>query len=734
MKIEDILNTVICGDALAVLKTLPDESVNSVITSPPYYLLRNYEIKGQIGLETTYQEYVKKLIDVFNEIKRVLKKDGTCFVNLADTFAGGGYGIDSNLKNTKQASNKGTMEGCFKIQQLRKENKQIAAKSLMMIPERFAIAMIENGFILRNKLIWCLSGGTYIYAKTQKGVAPTMIRDLARLKPSTIQLWNGKKWTNILGMSKNKRNNNEIELVLRSGERISCTPSHKFPTKRGILEAKDILKGDQLISTILPEPKNPRDCFLDEDAAWLAGLYIADGSHSKDVIQIAGHIKEIERWERLQKIAKKFGGYITRTINGNKMDIRLYGKILNAILNELVSGKTAEDKCFSSIIWDYSNNFIRAMLNGYLKGDGYWDKKNNRWRLGFIRNYNLERDLRTACARLGYRLVLNLGKVKYNGKDRPIFKGELREGIYREKKNKQEVVKIQKARCREIYDIGVEDEPHLFSLASGILTHNCKRNAMPESINDRWKKAHEYIFFFVKSNTTQFWTHSKTKERVDNKPKGINGIEGVDWEWRDCPNCNATKGETKITSEQAENFSSPRGRYHRKCNKKRCINGKIKRSLWDSHDYYFDLDAIRTPHKEVSIKRAEYEQGRNALGINPSSMGKKYLDNKRYLGMPAKMVKLNKKGACPPDFLEVNTNCSEKDGSPDHYASYPLNLIYPLIKAGSKKGDIILDPFGGSMTTCVAAKQLRRNYIAVDLNPKYIEIGKRRLVFPEPML
>ena len=191
MKIEDVLNTLICGDALAVLKTLPDESVNSVITSPPYYLLRNYEIKGQIGLETTYQEYVKKLIDVFNEIKRVLKKDGTCFVNLADTFAGGGYGIDSNFKNTKQASNKGTMEGCFKIQQLRKENKQIAAKSLMMIPERFAIAMIENGFILRNKIVWC-----------KKNSMPESIQDRWKkaheyifffVKSNTTQFWTHSK-------------------------------------------------------------------------------------------------------------------------------------------------------------------------------------------------------------------------------------------------------------------------------------------------------------------------------------------------------------------------------------------------------------------------------------------------------------------------------------------------------------------------------------------------------------
>src|SRR3990167_9926039 len=78
---------IICGDALTVLKTLPDELVDCIVTSPPYYALRDYKIDGQIGLEPTYQEFIFNLCNIFDEVKRVLKKDGTCFVNLGDTYA-----------------------------------------------------------------------------------------------------------------------------------------------------------------------------------------------------------------------------------------------------------------------------------------------------------------------------------------------------------------------------------------------------------------------------------------------------------------------------------------------------------------------------------------------------------------------------------------------------------------------------------------------------------------------
>ena len=81
------LNKIICGDALSVLKKFPDESVDCVVTSPPYWALRDYQVKGQIGLEPGIKEYLEKLLAVFDEIKRVLKPAGTCWVNFGDTYA-----------------------------------------------------------------------------------------------------------------------------------------------------------------------------------------------------------------------------------------------------------------------------------------------------------------------------------------------------------------------------------------------------------------------------------------------------------------------------------------------------------------------------------------------------------------------------------------------------------------------------------------------------------------------
>jgi len=315
------LNQIIQGDSLEVLKTLPDESIDYMITSPPYYSLRDYGVEGQIGLEKTYEEYIKKLIDIFNEAKRVLKKEGTCFVNLGDTYKSLGATRHLGWKDPKSKA-----RGLDVLEPSGMPQGKLQEKSLMMIPERFAIAMIDNGWILRNKLVWI------------------------------------------------------------------------------------------------------------------------------------------------------------------------------------------------------------------------------------------------------------------------------------------------------------------------------KKNAMPESVQDRWKKAHEYIFFFVKSKK-----------------------------------------------------------------------------------YYFDLDSIRTKHKEVSIKRAEYELGRNAMGLNPSSMGEKYKkDKSAKYGMPARQVKLNPKGAVPPDFLDINTNCKQ-DETVEHYATYPMDLINPLIKAGCPKGGVVLDMFSGSGTTCVVAKRLSRNYIGIELNENYIKIAEQRL-------
>ena len=80
------------ADVLQALKQMPDNSVDCVVTSPPYWGLRDYGVKGQLGLEPTFQEYLDKLWQIFDEVYRVLKPTGTCWVNLGDTYNGGGKG------------------------------------------------------------------------------------------------------------------------------------------------------------------------------------------------------------------------------------------------------------------------------------------------------------------------------------------------------------------------------------------------------------------------------------------------------------------------------------------------------------------------------------------------------------------------------------------------------------------------------------------------------------------
>jgi DNA modification methylase len=196
------INKVIQGDCLSVLKTFEDESIDMVMTSPPYWALRDYgtatweggdencnhkknpeplskkalskstigaasstghalegyknicgkcgakRIDKQIGLEPTFQEYINKLCDIFDEIKRVLKKEGSCWVNLGDTYA-------SAPVSGKQGGFQGevTRDNPV-ISNVKKPKTNLPEKSLLQIPSRFAIEMTNRGWILRNEIIW----------------------------------------------------------------------------------------------------------------------------------------------------------------------------------------------------------------------------------------------------------------------------------------------------------------------------------------------------------------------------------------------------------------------------------------------------------------------------------------------------------------------------------------------------------------------------------------------------
>ncbi|MDR1056469.1 MAG: site-specific DNA-methyltransferase [Prevotellaceae bacterium] len=149
------INTIIPGDALTVLKTLPDNSADCCISSPPYWGLRDYGVPGQIGHEPTPEIYMQSLLKIFREVWRTLKPSGTCFINLGDTYAGNGAGTTKNadiseyIRRSKQSyvlPNGVAKSAIFRGTSMH--------KSTLMIPYRFAWKMVLDGWTLRNIIIW----------------------------------------------------------------------------------------------------------------------------------------------------------------------------------------------------------------------------------------------------------------------------------------------------------------------------------------------------------------------------------------------------------------------------------------------------------------------------------------------------------------------------------------------------------------------------------------------------
>lgn len=138
---------ILCGDALEMLRTLPDNSVHCCVTSPPYYALRDYGVDGQIGREDTPAQYVARLTGVFSEVRRVLRPSGTLWLNIADTYAGKGNQGDSvdpkypNGRTGQTVAINRRVEGC-------------KAKDMIGIPWMLAFALRDSGWYLRSDIIW----------------------------------------------------------------------------------------------------------------------------------------------------------------------------------------------------------------------------------------------------------------------------------------------------------------------------------------------------------------------------------------------------------------------------------------------------------------------------------------------------------------------------------------------------------------------------------------------------
>lgn len=148
------MNKILQGDCIEVLKQLEAGSVQTCITSPPYWNLRDYGVEGQLGLEQTPTEFINKMVDVFREVRRVLKDDGTIWINIGDSYAS-----PAKNRSTEAAKAKGNLEGGYWTQEQSVQTKTkivdgLKRKDLVGIPWMLAFALRADGWYLRQDIIW----------------------------------------------------------------------------------------------------------------------------------------------------------------------------------------------------------------------------------------------------------------------------------------------------------------------------------------------------------------------------------------------------------------------------------------------------------------------------------------------------------------------------------------------------------------------------------------------------
>lgn len=738
---------VLQGDAIERLRELRDRIAHVCICSPPYFGLRAYlhddhpDKHLEIGGEATPSEWVEKLVEVFREVRRVLRDDATLWINCGSSYAADGRkGRDfmGEGKNSAYNTWNNRIGGGYK------------PGDRIDLPGMLAEALRADGWFLRDAIVWakCLSGGTWLYVRTQKGDMPMMVKDLVRLDPATVKLWNGEKWTQAVSWSRTPRPGNPVEIEFGSGERVGCTPEHLWPTARGNIRADELHLGDVVRMARLPERETPLSpAGVTDDLGWVVGLYLAEGCRGKDgkCTHFASHTKELDRFDRLRALAERFGGTFSISQGSPQGCMAtVTSRVLGAIIDDYVAGGDAYTKRLTTKAWQRSNEFLSAVLAGYLEGDGHYEPQNGRWRLGFTRNECLARDLRAMAARLGYKLRLRPRFALLNGRSFPTWRGELRKdwSAHHNSTSLGEVVALRASRARQFWDIAVEDAPHLFSLSSGILTHNS--SPMPESVSG-WR-----------------WEQHRIKAGKDEAGRTI---------WRDCPGCPKCSPNDGLVLRKGSwrHTNSYEMVFHFAKSAEYFGDGEdVREAVSPFSDFGKPRPASPMPSgtgDAANDQRIHARLGNgsvgNPAGRNPRNvwtLGPDPLTDEHYAAFPreiprrAILASTSARGCCPEcqapwaRVVERTGSVDERGGERKHAAVKPRQGVNGAMATGiwhhrgtagwrptcaCVAGDpipcTVLDCFAGSGTTGVVAEQLGRDAILIELSAEYATMIERRL-------
>lgn len=789
-------HVLVTGDCREILRRLPEKIVQCVWTSPPYWGLRKYDgvepsvwggdseclhewgveqivrgpaqvqgatsarkgrsnieaqiqrgvaqgsycqlcgaWRGCLGNEPTPDQYVTHLVEVFREVRRVLRDDGVLWLNLGDSYVSNGrYDEAYEAKRNRGGTHANDAEKYARFNpRTGAKAAGLKFKDLVMIPETTAMALRADGWYLRSKAPWvkraCLSGGAVLYVRTPYVTGPMSVKDTVRLKD--VELWNGTRWTQMVDAWPAESHEGALELELRSGERIGCTLEHLWPTQRGLIRADELRVDDVLQATTLPAPDTDVAVALDAEVGWLIGTYLADGciDDRNNLIRIASHADETERRDRLAALAARFHASFRWYSKGGKSasgDIR--SAPLCAVIRQYVGGANAGTKHLTMYCWERSNDFLDAVLHGYLEGDGHYDAPNDRWRLGFKANPDLAVSLRTLCARLGAECRIRARWVMYDGRPYATYRGEVRfarrapaaiPGAWQARPN-TEIVAIRKSRARKFWDIEVADDPHLFALASGVLTHNC----MPESVEDRPVSAVETLFLLSKSED-YFYDHIAVRK--------------------------AAVGATRVRKDRfgGNKHLDAAGKHSEQSTFVNATARNRRNSDW----FFESLAAILDDRKAqlvVEDEGAEHVPAAFVINTKPFK-GAHFAVAPEWLVQPCILSGTSERGgcaACGAPWKRVTQHTpmvfkhSEREDAAKEQGRVTAlhgNLVEPAktvttgweptcdCKIEETEPQIVLDPFSGSGTVVLVGRKLGRRGIGIDASEPYTKLATDRL-------
>ncbi len=484
------------GDALEKLRELPDECVDCLITSPPYFQLRNYGgVEGQVGLESTPDEFIARLTDIFHEARRVMKPTGTLWVNIGDSYC------NTNGFN-RHGENGYVREGRYDAPSYGRDQTAlheagIKTKDLIGIPWMLAFSLRKDGWYLRQDIIWCLDDGTELYAEVDGQPRKLSIQEMTmKYTPERVRLYDGSQWVGVLGWNESKPVCGRLAVTLKSGEVLRCTSEHRWPLADGSEKAaSELVPGDRIARCRLPDSVMAGFSAPPPDILWTAGFCAVRCSFEFDGMRIRLNADEQFLLPRIQSFCAHFSGGAGGEgplvwKDGDDAMCRSTPTLLH-FMSRMISGWRQDAGC-GEHVWRLDNQSLAPFADGMLSAVAESGRPQSIWT-----NERLENDFRAILSRLGKA-------VRMAPDMRPSCGQMVRGEVVEDDPDcaMQEVVSIRRddGRFTKCYDISVGSAGHLFALASGTLTHNCKPNPMPESVMDRCTKAHEYIFLLSKTD------------------------------------------------------------------------------------------------------------------------------------------------------------------------------------------------------------------------------------------